>query len=300
MKKIKIGVVIARFQTHKLHRGHTHVLDIAEQNSDTLCVLLGEHGGVPTDHDPLDFSTRKAMVLEVFNHAVVLKVRDCISHEAWSKEVDKILTKEFPEAEITLYGSRDSFISYYSGILETKIVEEVESVSATELRSRECFLERNNEDFRAGIVYASINRFPLVYMTVDVAVIKKVDNTQYLLVGRKKGDGSMYRLIGGFVDPKDESVEAAAKRELLEEAGTIQTSPFKYVCSSSVSDFRYRLSKDSVITTLFIAEYISGKPYAMDDLDEVAWMPLLDAKELVISAHRHLIQKVIDNLLSNS
>ncbi len=299
MKTIKIGVVIARFQTPRLHRGHTHVLDVAEQNSDILCVLLGDHGGAPTDRDPLDFGIRKSMLLEVFPHAIVLRLNDCISNEAWSQHVDQLVQKQFPEGEITLYGSRDSFIAGYSGTLEIFNVDEVEAPSATDLRNKECLLQRNNEDFRAGIVYNALNRFPLVYMTVDVAVVRRGETGLSILLGRKIGDGELYRLIGGFVDKTDESLESAAKRELLEEVGAIQTNGIQYITSVPISDFRYRLSKDSVLTTLFITEFEGGKPYAMDDLDEVKWFSLESAKASLIHPHRVLAQKVIEYVSSH-
>ncbi len=296
MEKIKIGVVVARFQSPRLHLGHTHVLDVAEKNSDTLCVILGDHGGVSTDRDPLDFGVRRTMVLEVFPHAKVFKMNDCISDGAWSKGIDILLEKNFPNCEIKMYGSRDSFALHYSGDFPVVVVDEVNTPSATNIRNKECLLHRNNEDFRAGIIYSAINRFPLVYMTVDVVVVKHDTTGTCILLGRKKGDGEQYRMIGGFVDPADESLESAAKRELLEEVGTLETGPFKYVTSIPVADFRYRLSKDSVLTTLFITEYINGKPYASDDLDEVKWFPLESARNHMISQHRIVIDKVIDYL----
>jgi len=296
MKNQHIGVVVGRFQTAYLHEGHRYLFEEVLKLSNTLCVLLGDHDGVPHDYNPLDFATRRKMILEAYPEAVILKLDDCDNDLMWSKRVDDILRLHFKEAEITLYGSRDSFIPVYKGSYPTVAIEEKIVCSATHVRKRECCTLRSTEDFRAGVIYAAETRFPIVYGTVDIAVVREDEKGTSVLLGTKKGDGGLKRFVGGFIDKKDDSHEAAARRELREEVGDIEIGAITYVSSHKVSDYRYRLSKDSVITTLFMTQYIFGHAEPKDDLDEVDWIPLSEIKQQLIWEHRGLADSLISHL----
>jgi bifunctional NMN adenylyltransferase/nudix hydrolase len=98
-------------------------------------------------------------------------------------------------------------------------------------------------------------------------------NRIHLLLGKKFKTDERIRFPGGFVDPTDESLEMAAKREIMEEAPGIATEgPMIYVGSTLVNDWRYR-GQDRIMTSLFHTEYTWGHTKAGDDLAEVAWHP---------------------------
>jgi 8-oxo-dGTP pyrophosphatase MutT (NUDIX family) len=64
-------------------------------------------------------------------------------------------------------------------------------------------------------------------------------------------------LVGGFVDPNDSSLEAAARREVMKEAH-IEIATVEYVGSYRVDDWRFLREVDKIMTTVFVADYKSG------------------------------------------
>lgn len=66
------------------------------------------------------------MILKHFPDVTILYIKDVESDEAWSNQLDNnILDIASPTSTITLYGSRDSFINYYTGRFETKELKQV-------------------------------------------------------------------------------------------------------------------------------------------------------------------------------
>jgi|SRR5690554_529329 len=63
-----------------------------------------------------------------------------------------------------------------------------------------------------------MNHAPIIYVTVDVALFRKKEETLELLLIQRLNEPykNMWALPGGFVD-KNEDLETAAKRELFEE-----------------------------------------------------------------------------------
>jgi bifunctional NMN adenylyltransferase/nudix hydrolase len=199
--------------------------------------------------------------------------------------LDTLLKGVFPSEQFCLYGSRDSFIPYYSGKFETVELPEHGDYNATEIREQYADKVFASNDFRAGILYAYYNQYTKVYPTVDIAVFR--NNKTEILLG-KKANNSKWRLVGGFADPEDESFEAAAKRELTEECGELETTAMTYETSRKINDWRYRNEADKIITSLFSCDYINGNPVAQDDIVDLAWFKLGD-----------LPQMMADDLLNN-
>jgi bifunctional NMN adenylyltransferase/nudix hydrolase len=282
--KHDVGVIIGRFQTPELTKGHRELIEHVIETHQKVLVLVGYTPGVfLSSNDPLDPATRVRMINHEYPQIVVRELPDQRSDSLWSQNVDFRIDCVFQIGTKVIYGSRDSFIPFYDGKYDTIELESSQSDRATEYRRKINNTIGNSKDFRHGIIYASNNRFPVVYHTVDVIPI----SNDSVLVGKKTGDKE-YRFIGGFIDVKDNSAEIAALRELKEETGVYgELSAIKYIGSCTIGDFRYRKSQDSIMTSVFILKYEHrfGKPTANDDIESVKWVPVSDLKKDIIDCH---------------
>jgi bifunctional NMN adenylyltransferase/nudix hydrolase len=265
----EIGVVVARFQVHKLHDGQRNLLDMVYKNHKKVIIFLGISVIPGTKNNPLDFASRKAMIQEAYPKAVVLPLKDNRSDAKWSQVLDSEIKTPYGDLSAVLYGSRDSFIPYYSG--KNPVIEYTTDVfySGTEVRkevSREILA---SEDFRAGVIHATYAARPVTYPTVDITVYN--EKGQILLA--KKPNEDFYRFIGGFVDRTDENWEQAAKREFSEETGgNAVIDCLSYVCSGAVNDWRYGKTESGIMTTLFIGKFLWGRIEPSDDIASLHWV----------------------------
>jgi len=309
--QIKIGVIIGRFQIDKLHAGHIAIYNTVSDKSDEVIVLLGSLGAPPTDINPLDHATRVLMVQRQFPNAIIGGIRNYKVDSVWSKNVDEtiqyLITTELPQGnyEVTLYGSRDSFIPHYSGKYKTEELFEceIQDTSATRVRKAIAQEPIDSEDFRRGVIYSIENRFPTVFPTVDIAILTP---NKEIVLGRKANE-TEFRLVGGFTDVTDQSFLDAAKRECNEETVPKNTPTpakydnFEYVTSIKVKDHRYEGTKDGIMTTLFKCLLISGVPSPADDIAEVKVVKIKDVHpEHLVSEHRALFEQLKDNLFKKS
>jgi len=290
-----IGVIIARFQSPYLHEGHKSLIDSVSQKHNKTVVLLGVSPVLGSRRNPLDFPTRERMLKQAYPNLVVLPLSDHPLDTKWSQQLDQILSNTFPGAKFILYGSRDSFISYYTGHYEVIELPEKGQHNSTLIREQLSDKVIDSEEFRSGIIYAYSNTYLKVYPTVDIALFRN-DKTE-LLLGRKNID-KKWRLLGGFSDPTDANYEAAAQRELTEECGSIMTTPMKYEGSFQVNDWRYKREPDKIITTLFSTDFISGSPEGSDDIAEVQWFSLADVNNMMemketANEHSPLLQTLL-------
>lgn len=272
---IDTGVIIARFQTPKLHSQHIELIETVKQRCHNLVIVLGLSPVLCTTRNPLDFQTRRMMIQEIFPEATIAYIKDINDDNLWSAELDRIISNIVPmSGKIALFGSRDSFISHYTGKhkcieLESKIL-----ISGTVLREEYSKKALKSEDFRAGVVYAATNRYPISYQTVDIVCIKKGFKEDEVLLCRKPNETRL-RFPGGFVDPSDTSLEHAALRELKEEtnlSGLNGQYNFKYVGSLRIDDWRYRNEVDKIMTAVFMFEYDHGTAIPGDDIAELRWV----------------------------
>jgi len=297
---MKTAVIIARFQTPYLHEGHQQLISMVKENHEKLIILLGISPLVGSRKNPYDFYTREKMIKKDYADIIVLPVSDNPSDKVWSESIDHLLQSVFPTEQFILYGSRDSFIPYYTGRFETIELPEHGDYNATELRKQYADKVFDSKDFRAGILYALYNQYTKVYPTVDIAVFK--NNKTELLLG-KKAISNQWRFIGGFADPEDNDYESAAKRELGEECGEIQTNEMVYETSRKINDWRYRSEADKIITLLFSCDYLSGTPTAQDDIMEVKWFKLADIPDMIAAGqtnpeHNPLLNFILNKYLN--
>ncbi|MEM9340241.1 MAG: NUDIX domain-containing protein [Bacteroidota bacterium] len=268
---MKTAVIIARFQSPYLHEGHLHLIREVQTNHPKVVIVLGTAPLSGSPRNPFDYHTREKMIKSSFPEVIVLPLHDEPSDETWSENLDRLLGSTFSGEQFLLYGSRDSFIQYYSGKYETTELPAHGDYNATEIRAQYANKVLDSADFRAGILYAYNVMYKKVYPTVDVAVFRH-DRTE-LLLGRKR-NSTLLRFPGGFVDPEDDSYEAAAKRELMEETGKLNVSKMTYEMSSRIDDWRYRNETDKIITHLYSCDLIEGTAAANDDIVSVEWVKI--------------------------
>lgn len=284
MKSEHLGVVVVRLQVPRLHDGHRYLLNAVTAIHEDVLVVIGESEARGTMKNPLPFSVREAMVREAYPKVKVVQLRDCSSDEKWSYNLDTRIWDERSGYELgkgaMLYGGRDSFLNHYQGEYPTFELPPVRPMSGTEIREAVC--QRDSEEFRAGMIFAAKNRYPTSYQTVDVAILNQ---SEQILLGRKKGDGDAWRFIGGFVSPKDPTLEYTVMREVREETGLEVGSP-RYIGSFQVEDYRYPSDgPDRIMTALFTVKYVFGSPEPSDDIDDCCWFSLHDLPDIVPQHH---------------
>lgn len=285
---MSIGVIIARFQTPFLHEGHISLINEVKSEHSKCVILLGVSPIKGSSRNPFDYFARERMIKGTFADLVILPLCDHPSDALWSQNIDQLLIDTFPGEKFKIYGSRDSFIPYYSGKNETIELPEHGEFNATEIRKQYADKVLDSVDFRAGILYAYNNQYSKVYPTVDIAVFK--NKTEQILLGRKS-NSRLWRLIGGFCDPEDNSFEESALRELQEECGEIQVTNLTYFKSQKIQDWRYKNESDKIISTVFTCEYQSGTPIPSDDIVDLQWFNLKNLDmELISPEHVALMQ----------
>lgn len=291
----RINVVIGRFQAPELHDGYVQLIkNVAWGDHDQLIILVGVPSKMGDTHDPLDFQTRMDMLLDDpalddLNYEVY-PLYDCRDDVLWSNQIDNILKtiSESRDFEAVIYGGRDNSLEHYKGVHKTHTMDIKYAGSSTEARAS---VKRvSSADFRRGVIYAANQRFPVSYQAVDMAVFKDEDKGRWsVLLGRKHGD-SQLRLPGGFVDPKDDSLEAAAQRELQEECGvSLGVSRPEYVGSFRINDWRFRSSENAVMSAVYAFKYTHGFAEAGDDLASVQWVPVDEALTTIAELHQPVL-----------
>lgn len=279
----KLAVVIGRFQYHELTPGHLAVLREAQALAHEVLVLVGRTPGINTKRDPLSYELRMDMLRDA-GPFIVHPLDDHPSDAAWTKLVDGIVGSYATDA--ILVGGDDCCEPTYrknGGRFPFHRVEAV-PLHATELRKA---IRRPSGDqaFRAGVIWAAEQRFTSVFPVVDVLVIRE----SLGLLGHKSTDApDKWRLVGGFVDPTDPTLEFAARREAREETG-LEVGDVIYKGSGKVLDWRYR-GPEGIVSAVFTAPFIFGRVKARDDITDLCWFPLSELRNRIVPEHAHLLE----------
>lgn len=283
------GVIVGRFQLHKLHEAHIDLIETVRSRHRKVIIFLGVSKHIGSKRNPLDFIARKQMIEEKFKDVVIVALPDNRSDKVWSSQLDERVREVCPTGTVTLYGGRDSFMGHYCGAFNNLVeLEQKVYVSATEVRKEVSDAVKGDPMFRAGVIWARANRHDQAYPTVDVAVMKT--NSRELLLARKPGEERL-RFLGGHVNPTDYNYEAAARREVMEEANVEISDPV-YLGSLKVDDWRYRSEPDKIITGFYLAEYVAGAIEPKDDVCELRWVKLDDVEPAkdVVPEHQPLLE----------
>lgn len=294
-KSEPVGVIVGRFQSPYLHEAHLELIDTVCEAHPKVIIFLGLSPLRGTQENPLDYQAREQMIREKYPNVIVQYIKDVRDDKIWSAkldaQIDDLIT---PNQTVRLYGSRDSFIPNYYGKYPTEELTSSRVMAASDIRDIARSRSLNTEGFRAGVIWATGNKYPTVYPTVDVAIFNE-EGDKLLLA--KKPHEKLYRFVGGFSSPNSPSFEIDAVREAEEET-TLVVGDVKYVCSMIVDDWRYKREKDKIKTILFTAKVVSGGARPQDDIAEVRWFEYnkVTANDIV-EEHRPLLVELKKNVV---
>jgi bifunctional NMN adenylyltransferase/nudix hydrolase len=319
-----LGVICARFQVAELHEGHKWFIDQVRARHTHVLIVLGTTVVKMSPVNPLTYEDRKEMLKQTYPGAdwlLIDRVADHPNDAYWSQMLDAAVTNNVAFlAEktnqkvlgIKLYGSRGSFLPYYSGAFQTEEITAVqEFLSGTAHRQEICANPAHTVDYRRGKIAACADRYPISYTTVDGVIYDR--SLDKFLIGKKKGS-DVWQFIGGFTDPTDVSLEEAIRREAGEEVidwrdfddrgddratykEPIKLGEIKYLASLRIDDRRFRGEPDKIMTAVFLCIHdgYSGQLSGGDDIEKVNWVSLADMLTTpdMISEIHHPIVKVL-------
>lgn len=132
--------------------------------------------------------------------------------------------------------------------------------------------------------------YPRPAVTADIAVLRMEDVPEILLVQRKDPPfQDMWALPGGFIE-MEETLEEAARRELLEETSIRADELIRF----DTYDKPGRDPRGRTITQVFILLWnpAMGMPLAGSDAKSLAWHELISLPDLAFD-HAHIIGDVM-------
>ncbi|OGI19984.1 MAG: hypothetical protein A3J06_04650 [Candidatus Moranbacteria bacterium RIFCSPLOWO2_02_FULL_48_19] len=141
----KVGVIVGRFQVPELHAGHRYLVETAIKQCDHVLVVLG-HTETLSERNPFSKKARHAMLKASYPKIQLAAINDELSDEQWSEKLDQIIVKRFPDTDVTLYGSRDSFLAVYTGHFPTVHIPPLPSPSGTDIRKKFFAKKKRRQD----------------------------------------------------------------------------------------------------------------------------------------------------------
>ena len=298
MIKPSFGVIVGRFQVNDLHDGHMELFRAVRARHNRILVFVGVSPTGSTKRNPLDFETRKRMIQAKFPEFTVLPLKDVMTDEMWSANLDAKIREVVDYGDVTLYGGRDSFVPHYSGSYSpVELALPPGGASGEEIRNSLTNNVMESADFRAGVIYAAMNARPRVVTTVDI-IIAHTDEKGVveLLLGRKEGEPG-WRFIGGHAEPNTESFERDARNEVSEETG-LELGTLRYVGSCIIPDWRWEKEESKIKSLVYVGEATTLGARAASDIGEVRWFKLHDmAPQLLVPTHRPLFQVCVRDLI---
>ena len=282
-----VGVIVARFQVPELHAGHQYLVGYVCERHQNVGIILGVAKSHPTNRNPLSFEIREQMIRQTFpgrDFTILPSLSSPASYDMRSGHIDSLIKEYFPNRQAIIYGSRESFIHTYTGMFPVAEAPTVFLGSATEIRDK--IAVRHTPDFRAGIIWNVMNRPSIGYLTVDVAVVHR-ELGKVMLVS--KPDESGWRFPGSFFDSTiDNSYEDAGKRVIRKEVPTITIEEPRLIASTKIQDWRYRGTRDGIVTLLLLAHYSGGFSSPGKGIDKVEWFSFDEMSDVLVPEHKVL------------
>jgi bifunctional NMN adenylyltransferase/nudix hydrolase len=308
----RVGIIVGRFQNAFVHEGQQNLINFVLENNDKIVIFIGKSEVINTKKNPLPSNIVKQMV-ETYMKGITEKefyihfINDLNDDNLWSKLLDDMISSLINKSsDITLYGSRDSFLEVYCGKHKTHYFEPKITLCNTSLREK--ITIEDNQSFRNGLIYASQIKYPTVYATVDIVQYFLLREKIHFVFGRKN-NSNRYCLSGGFSDPLyDKSFKGAALRELKEECNiSVHENNLHYFDSRLINDFRYKKETDKIITSIFTIHLSNDQIKELKAGDDLKELIFISEDELdnfdIFSDHRLIINdflKILKNKQSET
>jgi 8-oxo-dGTP diphosphatase len=135
--------------------------------------------------------------------------------------------------------------------------------------------------------------YPRPAVTVDIVVVTRENKPRVLLIRRKHEPfAGKWALPGGFVD-EHESLEAAARRELLEETGVFVSRLQQLQAFGDPG----RDPRGHTVSIVYLARIAARSAHAKadDDAAEVGWHRLADLPPLAFD-HRRIVRLALKRM----
>jgi bifunctional NMN adenylyltransferase/nudix hydrolase len=239
----------------------------------------------------MDYATREKMLRDAYPDLTMLPIMDQASDQVWSNSVDSTIRTVFPIGSVCIYGGRDSFLPYYTGVLDTSEFPPTDYRPGTDIREEVGNYVPQTPNGRRGIIYSTQNQFRRAFVCIDCVI---TNGEMGIVAGSRPSEEGKIRLPGGFLDP-GESLEAAVRREVMEEVGCAISDPW-YITSRNTFDWRFKKGQDGLTTALFGAKYLHGPIQGADDLPNVFWVDLRQDNQIerFIPGHQELVRAFLD------
>ncbi len=311
------------------HKAHQALVMNALEVSDRAVIVVGSKENTLSARNPFPASQRQRMITDSLDARTLeridfVQVHDHLyNHRNWVSELRQAVEKTTSDSDsITLVGhNKDASSAYLSDFPDwtpTALPIHLEGLSATHVRQ---WLYEDQHSELASHVPEGTLAFLEHYITTDeyqrmlkeyhyikeyraawadspyppifVAVDKVITYSDYVLLIRRGGypGHGLWALPGGFLNA-DETIEAAARRELREETGL--NGEYLSYRGQKVFDHPQRSQLGRMITHAFHYE-ASSMPRAIagDDAADVRWFPihkLANIRSQLFDDHFHILE----------
>lgn len=285
---MKVGVIVGRFQVPELTPAHKALIAKVKEENDKVVVFIGMGHLKSSKRYPLPLESVQHMIVESNPDIETEVIYDHQSDEHWSNKLDVLIhDMGYDDDEIVLCGGRDSFIPYYHGCFPTKEILDLGVTSKSGTEVREAVSHPLTSDGRAGAIFATQNQWPSMAQVVDAIIFNKEGK---ILLCRKEGV-RVWQAIGGYVDPDDENLEDAVRREVFEETGLVVDPEYQF--SIRIPDYRYEKEDDKMMSHVFLCTIAGNcfEPRAEDDIVEAKFFDRFDLPP-ISPIHREMFKKL--------
>ena len=121
-----------------------------------------------------------------------------------------------------------------------------------------------------------MNRLPF---KINVSIVIKQDD-KFLIVKRADDEDvfpGYWGIPGGTVEPEDGTLEAALKRECLEEVGVV-VDDFELISNNIVK----KVDK-AMLYLVYKGSYVDGEPQPLEETSQVEWLTYAEAEGLQLT-----------------
>lgn len=328
-----LAVIVARMQP--MHLEHENLIKMALSKAHKVLLLLGSDGSASSLRNPFSVTQRAAMVdmrfsKEIGQERLIIEgLRDMTYQgDLWVNEVKAKVRRHFNQGGTTsilmLRGGRDDSENMKSDfpIYDHEVYPVTRSISGTALReaifegdavseasidhkvmmyARSHMPAKLFDEYDAAKAYRESwagSPFPPMFLAADNVVAwyrTSISKPRILLIERKSEFGNgKWALPGGYVETT-QTLEQAARQELLEETGLEIDKPFG---QPIMIDAINRSARGRMITAVFhneIHQDTAPEVVGGDDAARAFWVPLMELRlhePRLFSDHYHIIGKI--------